>query len=383
MACTVCGNEDTLPLLSIPGVPVHCNLLWDSAAAAKNAPKGTVDLHYCESCGHIFNQTFNPSLMEYTQAYENSLHFSATFQRYADEIAQTLVERYQLFNKTIVEIGAGQGDFLVSLCRLGNNHGIGFDPSFDPTDAVVDDRVSFVEDFYSVKYSNIPADFICSRHVLEHIHRPTEFLRELRLAVDKKLSVTLFFEVPNALYTLRDLGIWDIIYEHCSYFTPSSLMSAFQLARFDVLRQDTAFAGQFLTLEARPTSDAKNLPPQDARLTEMAQQFGTQYAEKMEYWHETLQQFSVDGKRVVIWGGGSKGVTFLNVMGSPEVIEAVVDINPRKQGRFIAGTGHPYVSPSTLAESKPDVVLVMNSIYRDEISAMLAEMGLSPEIMLV
>ena len=37
------------------------------------------------------------------------------------------------------------------------------------------------------------------------------------------------------LFTLRDLAIWDIIYEHCGYFVPESLASCFDEAGFQVL----------------------------------------------------------------------------------------------------------------------------------------------------
>ena len=44
------------------------------------------------------------------------------------------------------------------------------------------------------------------------------------------------------------------------------------------------------------------------------------------------------------------------------------------------GTGLPIVAPERLTALKPDRVLVMNPIYRSEIAAMIAGLGLSPEI---
>jgi hypothetical protein len=61
-------------------------------------------------------------------------------------------------------------------------------------------------------------------------------------------------------------------------------------------------------------------------------------------------------------------------------IEYVVDINPRKQGMYLAGTGQQIVAPEFLRSYSPDLVIIMNSIYRDEISAQLREMGSSPEV---
>jgi hypothetical protein len=46
----------------------------------------------------------------------------------------------------------------------------------------------------------------------------------------------------------------------------------------------------------------------------------------------------------------------------------------------MSGTGHKIVGPEFLKDYKPDVVVVMNEIYCDEIGNSLREMGLEPQI---
>ena len=86
------------------------------------------------------------------------------------------------------------------------------------------------------------------------------------------------------------------------------------------------------------------------------------------------------GRRAVIWGAGSKGVAFLTTLGLREEIPYTVDINPHKQGTFMAGTGQEIKAPAFLQEYKPDVVIVMNPIYRNEIQQELKRMGLTAEL---
>jgi len=57
-----------------------------------------------------------------------------------------------------------------------------------------------------------------------------------------------------------------------------------------------------------------------------------------------------------------------------------VDINPYRNGYYMSGTGHKIVGPDFLQEYRPDVVIVMNEIYCDEIRTLLREKGLEPEI---
>ena len=83
---------------------------------------------------------------------------------------------------------------------------------------------------------------------------------------------------------------------------------------------------------------------------------------------------------MAIWGGGSKGVSFLTTNGFGDEVAQVVDINPYKQGKFLPGTGHQVIGPEALKEAAPDVVIVMNRIYLAEVGAQLAEMELDPEL---
>ena len=49
-----------------------------------------------------------------------------------------------MHNKNIIEIGCGSGEFIKLLCELGNNKGIGFDPSYKE-DRNKSDKVKFIK----------------------------------------------------------------------------------------------------------------------------------------------------------------------------------------------------------------------------------------------
>ncbi len=117
----VSPNSDIIPIIEMKQMPAHCNLLWPTQEGALTAPRGDIRLGFLPESGHIFNIDFDPALMEYTQDYENSLHFSARFQEYATALGQRLVDSYDLHNKDIVEIGPGKGDFLIMMAEMGNN----------------------------------------------------------------------------------------------------------------------------------------------------------------------------------------------------------------------------------------------------------------------
>ena len=268
------------------------------------------------------------------------------------------------------------------LCELGDNRGVGFDPSYEPDpEGNKNERIDFVLDFYSERYADYEADFICCRHVLEHINRPDEFLAMLRRVIGKRSNTIVFFEVPNAMYTLRELGIWDLIYEHCSYFSPASLSAIFSQNGFRVLNVDETFEGQFLTIEAvadQGLNPEVNIEP--GNLSKLVASFAKNYRDKVESWQQRLNADVTEGKRLVVWGAGSKGVTFLNVLKTAGMIDYVVDINPRKEGMFVAGTGQKIVGPGFLRDYLPDTVVVMNRNYLNEIRRELLDRGIRPEV---
>jgi SAM-dependent methyltransferase len=362
-------------------VPVFCNVLCATRAEALAVPRGDLRLAYDPASGLIINRAFDPARVDYDVAYENSLHFSPRFQAYAQELAGELIERHDLRDKTVLEIACGQGDFLRLLCAGGDNRGIGFDPAHDPADAAHDPRIEFVREYYTPAHAERRADLVCCRHALEHIPDPVAFLKQLRATLADCDEVIVFFEVPNGLYTLRHQGIWDLIYEHCTYFVPDSLRWCFQRAGFVVEDVRATFDGQFLTLTARcAPAEIDAAPPQDVQLVDDVARFADLYHRKVAEWTARLADLRAASRTAVVWGSGSKGVTFLNIVRPGDAVPHVVDINPRKQGKFVAGTGQPIVAPEFLREHPADVVIVMNAIYLEEIRGQLARLGVDAEV---
>lgn len=387
MRCPACDQDDLSEFFCLEQVPVFCNVLWPSREDARAAARADIRLGHCRACGLVHNVAFDPALVEYSPAYENALHFSATFRRYAEELAQRLTQRYDLHGKDIIEIGCGDGNFLATLCRNGTNRGVGFDPGFNPRNApgAAGQTVTILPEAYSTAHAHYPADLICCRHVLEHVARPLDFLIQVRRAIGDRMDTPVFFEVPNTLEKLEDLGVWDLIYEHCSYFVAASLRALFVRAGFAPTEVSQAYEGQFLTIEARPAAGGEGGPSPaepDAEAARIAERLEKVYRDKVDSWQGTLSQLRRRRSRVVAWGGGSKGVTFLNVLGiGDDLVARVVDVNPRKTGRFIPGTAQQIVQPDFLREHRPDVVIVINPIYRQEIADALGQMGVHAELL--
>lgn len=381
--CPICGSKQLQAFFEMTDVPIHCNIPWPRRNAAQNCPRGDIQLAFCPVCSFITNLKFEQEKLEYTEAYANPLHFSPHFRVYARLLAEQLIERSNLYNKDIIEIGCGDGYFLKLLCKLGNNHGVGFDPAYSEKEKHFEkmNQVKFIQDIYSERYRNYQTDLIVCRQTLEHIKNPKAFIKKIRQAIGNRLNSYTFFEVPNAFNIFQKLSIWDIIYEHCSYFTPLSLSFIFSSSGFQVCDLTEEFGDQFLCIHARPRDqDNQDFDYEHTikanQIASYMTSFATKYQNKIEMYRRKLKNIESRGQNAVIWGAGSKGVAFLNTLNSLQ-IKYVVDINPRKQGMYIPGTGQRIVPPEFLREYQPDVIIVMNPIYKNEIRQLAKNLDLT------
>lgn len=378
--CPVCGHAAGDPVFAADRVPVLCNVLLPSAEEARRARTGAVDLVLCPSCGLLWNAAFDESLVEYSPAYESSLHFSPRFQEFATELAAGLVERHGLAGRTVLEIGSGKGDFLAMLCDAGVGRGIGYDPSYGG-ETPARPQLRFEPRLFPT--SDFPdADLVCARHVFEHLSAPAEVLGAIRAAIPPGRAVGFYVEVPDGAYLLGRVALWDVIYEHPLHFTAPALSRLLADAGLWVARLGTSFGGQYLAAEASTggaPSATLDPGPDPPALARMAASFRDGAAWLRAGWSERLADLAGRGP-VALWGAGSKGVSFLATVEGAGGVAAVVDVNPRKHGRHVPVTGHEVVGPEALVSLRPRAVIVLNPLYREEIAAMLSDVGVDAEV---
>src|SRR5262245_36062968 len=373
-ACPACTGRGLRAVYTRRGVPVNQNTPAGSRAEALRCPRGDVEIVLCTGCGLVFNAAFDETLLRYAPGYEPNQSYSPLFGRYLDELARDLVARHSLHGRTVVEIGCGAGDFLVRLRRAGAGRGIGFDPSYAGGPNGLPPDVTIRAEAYPPREPLPVAQLVCARHVLEHIARPVPFLAALRKSFGDAADVRLFIETPRLEWILEQRALWDICYEHCSYFTAAALRRLLEAAGFAVTRVEPSFGGQYQCLEARPGPPRLGVSPPNgeaadglaARLDAFAREGEACLAE----WRTRIDALSRRG-RCLVWGAGAKGVSFLNALGlGADTVPAVVDVNPGKQGRYVPGTGQPIIAPSDLRQHRAGSILVMNPNYLDEIRAL-------------
>jgi hypothetical protein len=350
-----------------------------SRAEALAAARGALTVVLCSGCGAMTNRLFAELDMAYSSDYEDSQAFSPTFLEYARGLAARWVDGWGLSGRTVLEIGAGRGDFSRLLAQAGAGHVIAMDPTIDPVRfGQPDERVTLLAEEFTAGRDLHGVDAVTMRHVLEHVDNPGALLRALRAALADRPNVPVLVEIPEAGRILDEGAFWDMYHEHCNYLTTATAVELFESAGFVVETTTLAYGGQYLLVEARAAGRPRPMrlaAGEMEELTGAADRFRDQARSQVGRFVDTIARHAATG-RVALWGSGSKGTAFLHALGPTAAdVDVVIDVNPFLAGKFVAGTGHPILAPAALHGEPVDLVVVMNPVYLAEIRDELERLG--------
>lgn len=342
------GGDPTRVLYEQRELPIFQNRMYNSAEDAHDCPRGDLVLVENLNSGLVYNAAFRPELMRYDDHYQNEQALSPLFHAHLESVAD-IIER-QMGRASLIEVGCGKGYFLELLAARGFDI-TGFDPTYEGSNPRV-------QRHYFSPGVGIRGDGLVLRHVLEHVQDPYQFLEQLRLANGG--GGKIYIEVPCFDWICQHRVWFDLYYEHVNYFRISDFHRMFG----KVLESGRLFGEQYLYVVAELAS--LRLPQREAR---DAVDFPSDFTARLSHSPAGI------GARTAIWGGASKGVIFALLKeraGMP--ISTVIDINPAKQGRYIAATGLRVQPPAEALAELPEAstIYVMNSHYLEEIRHMSA-----------
>lgn len=328
-------------------LPVLQNRMFETAEAAINSPTGDIVLVQDSDTGMVFNAAFDPGKLVYDKSYQNEQACSKVFKVHLNNVTEIIRRNFD--GLSLIEVGCGKGYFLDHLDSLGFEI-TGIDPAYEGSNPRV------IKALFE-RGLGLSADGIVLRHVLEHIPNPFAFLSSIAHANGDKGII--YIEVPCFDWICAHRAWFDIFYEHVNYFRLNNFHAMFGT----VLESGHCFNGQYIYVVADLASLRKPNFDQ-SKVLDFPSDFLTDI--------EQVAAVAKANKRNAIWGGASKGVIFSIYMQRMGVgIDLVIDINPSKQGRYLACSGLRVMSPTQAMQilQPRDTVFVMNSNYLDEIVA--------------
>ena len=353
-ACRLCSHGEVAVAFELQGVPRFNHRLL-RPDELKTDSGITLTVLCCPACGFV---SVPAKLDEdYYADYVNVPSLSLQARDFQAQQAREFVEQFELWGRTVLEVGCGDGYFLDALQRAGAV-GVGLEPS-NAQRAIARGRGLNVEEGILAggrRLPQAPFSAFVTRQVFEHVEDMHDFLLTIRdNLADGAVGLV---EVPHLEKLAAEARFFDFIPEHLNYFTRRTLALALQLAGFEVLEVVSVQDGEALRALAR----WRALPTYES------------LEGRVESLRNDLRRFVAacksKGQKVAFWGAGGKGLSMLAIAETSEV-DLLVDADQSKHGLYTPVSHLEVRSPESLAEQGIGAVVVLAPAYEREIAAQL------------
>lgn len=383
-SCVICSSASASPLIDFGMLPVP-GYLVNSRAEASSQPIFKGSLVRCEKCGHVQQEgsDFYEALVEkvynnYRPTYSMSKHVSEYMNKFLDRALA--LSKLDEKNSIVLEIGSNDGSMFEKITEKGFR-AAGIDPSADT--GLERDNIIVMRQFFSAEIARSfvglygAVKLIYSRHTLEHVFDPVNFMAGLSIVLDDDGLAVI--EVPYLPTQTRDCHYSGMTFQHISYFTVSSLKYLAGIAGLEIA--DIAFSkmdGGSVIVALRKygaTSVCRLLDhiidfekvTGSISYEGLSAQF-LQLSRSIKLSREYLEHLALDGVKTFGYGAGAKGQSLLNQLGiGSDVIKYVIDDTPGSDGMFIPGVGSEVIKSGSINLADVDVVLITAPTHINEI----------------
>lgn len=210
------------------------------------------------------------------------------------------------------------------------------------------------------------------RHVLEHSYDLLGFLRATRNLIQPGGYVV--FEIPDCERAFENLDYTTLWEEHSVYFTSATFLSTLKHAGLETVLFEIVphpFENCMVAVcRAGAHFDAAMEESALFRELERARRFAGEFEKVTSNLHARLEKCRQQGLKLALFGAGHLAVAFASLHRTGNFFEFVVDDNPHKCGRHLAGCGLPIRPSQALVEENVDIcLLALNPEHENKIIA--------------
>ncbi len=389
MKCRHCGGEHFAPFLDLGTAPPS-NSYLAAAELAKPELWYPLVIRVCRDCLLVQTEDFAGRETFFSENYAYFSSFSQSWLTHAERYVADMASRFGLGPQShVVEIAANDG-YLLQYVKARGIGCLGVEPTKSTATAARTRGIEVVEEFFGMALADKlagqgkQADLMAANNVLAHVPDINDFVSGFAHLLKPDGVAT--FEFPHILNMIAENQFDTAYHEHFSYLSllaVSRIFSANGLRVFDV--EKTPWHGGSLRIFAcRAASAAHALSANVAAVLEEERGAGLDRAETYALMQQGALQvrdafmdFLIDarrkGLRVVAYGAAAKGNTLLNFSGvKSDLIAAVADKNPAKQGQFMPGSRIRIVDEEALMALRPERVVILPWNLKGEIMRQLS-----------
>jgi SAM-dependent methyltransferase len=359
--CRVCASQQVAPRLQFSGFP--CNI-WPAESEVGRLFED-LEVHVCESCGHLQLQNLRDSFIRDLYVYESCVLEDPGANRSRLEAFESQFGSGCFLNKRTLDIGGGRNAFS-SLLPEGERWICDFGISAE----LRRPGVEVVEgDFLKVDLPQGHFDYITMFHALEHFNDPAAAVRRMESLLAPGGRILL--EVPNVRFVVEAIPHYAVFHQHISMFTSETLEFLFDRHGLSTEhwfnRGEVLFAAFHLEDSAHVEVSLPN--PQTGR------EIVTALESRLEALSSgmTAFRFAADRSQVALYSAGGSSALFLaHFPFLKEKIGVCFDMDPRKQGKLLPGTDIPIHKPESMSQFHLEQVVFLSTDLCNAIGAKLA-----------
>jgi SAM-dependent methyltransferase len=348
-------------------------------------------IYTCHNCLLVQVDEVRKADTIFNSEYTYFSSFSTSWLAHSKKYVDMMVERFG-FNSAsqVIEIASNDGYLL----QYFKEHGVpvlGVDPTANTAAVAISKGIPTIIDFFGSDFAqkklvdeNIKGDLILGNNVLAHVPDINDFVKGVKIALKETGVVT--FEFPHLMRLVEECQFDTIYHEHFSYLSFHAVKRIFEsqgLEMFDVQELETH--GGSLRIFAKHSKDkSKEISPNVADLLKREEAAGMkdldyyndfqQRVDEIKYavW-DFLIKIHKEGKKVIGYGAAAKGNTLLNYCGvkGTDLIQFAVDASPHKQNKYLPASHIPVLGLESIAEYKPDYVIILPWNLKKEIGEQL------------
>ncbi|MFQ5753158.1 MAG: methyltransferase domain-containing protein, partial [bacterium] len=343
--CLGCNGKLDEPFLDLGRTPL-ANAFVPAECKNNQDEIFRLAVAYCPSC-HLVQLT---DLVPPGKMFNRYLYFSSysdSFLAHAQEMATTLIERFQLDEKSrVLEIASNDG-YLLQYFQKDNIPVLGVEPATNIAEEAERKGIPTLNQFFGTESVHDilnrfgQSDLIIGNNVLAHVPTINNFFEATNAAL-KPTGISVF-EFPY-LKELLDKTEFDTIYhEHVFYY---SLLAIEKLAEraglqlFDVTCQ-SIHGGSLRIFLCHKSKQKTQTKVQEMISNEISSGLDTPkayttFSDKVKTLKENLRKMLVSkknsGRSLAAYGAPAKGNTLLNYCDiGTDILDFTVDRNPHKQ----------------------------------------------------
>ncbi|MBF9020224.1 methyltransferase domain-containing protein [Rhodobacterales bacterium HKCCA1058] len=384
--CRICASPLENKILNLPMMP-----LTDDFVSVENSKRleylSDINIYVCDNCGIVQNpKDFDHET--YYQDYEYSSGHSEFTKRFMDAYAAEAFSAFKKINNrdpnSVLEVGSGDGQQLLSFKNLGVSTLLGVEPS-DYLSAIAQ-KLGIISEknlFGSDMIDRIPSpiDICISSYTFDHVRQPLDYLEAANSILGHEGILCLEIHDFEKILERTEYCLFE--HEHTIYMTGRDISKIIEKAGFTTISinplRDEITRGNSLIIIAKKSGQpkfdfSKNNYDKSNGFMDLQDRV-TATIDRIDNWIRDLPSDS----ELVGFGAGGRGVMTLSALTQAERFDALFDSNYESGALLSPKTRIEIVGSDDWSKYSNSYCIVFSFGYYQEILERLINSGFKRE----